>query len=90
MDQKQSAGGLGVLGLLGCVVLFLVSRRFLPSHHTMQTMGVSPREISSAGKRGTPQINRQGPKVHVKWRRMWNCTDNQDVGSEAATHLKSA
>ncbi len=31
MDQKQSAGGLGVLGLLGCGVLFLVSRRFLPS-----------------------------------------------------------
>ena len=27
-------------------------------YHTMQTMGVSPREISSAGKRGTPQINR--------------------------------
>lgn len=31
MDQKQSAGGLGVLGLLGCVVLFFLSRRFLPS-----------------------------------------------------------
>ena len=26
----------------------------------------------------------------VKWKRMWNCTDNQDVGSEAATHSKSA
>ena len=22
----------------------------------------------------------------VKWKRMWNCTDNQDVGSEAAIH----
>ena len=26
----------------------------------------------------------------VKWKRMWGCTDNQDVGSEAAIHLKSA
>ena len=22
----------------------------------------------------------------VKWKRMWGCTDNQDVGSEAAIH----
>ena len=22
----------------------------------------------------------------VKWKRMWNCIDNQDVGLEAATH----
>ena len=26
------------------------------------------------------------PKVHVKWKRMLDCTDNQDVGLEAATH----
>ena len=26
----------------------------------------------------------------VKWKRMWSCADNQDVGSEAATHSKSA
>ena len=50
----------------------------------------NPEIAGSAGKRGTAQIHRDGPQVHVKWRRMWNCTDNQDVGSEAATHLKSA
>ena len=26
----------------------------------------------------------------VKWRRMWDRRNNQDVGSEAAIHLKSA
>ena len=26
----------------------------------------------------------------VKWKTMWKYADNQDVGSEAATHLKSA
>ncbi len=25
-----------------------------------------------------------------KWERMWSCEDNQDVGLEAAIHLKSA
>ena len=24
--------------------------------------------------------------MYVKWKRMWNCENNQDVGSEAATH----
>ena len=26
----------------------------------------------------------------VKWKRMWEFTDSQDVGLEAAIHLKSA
>ena len=30
------------------------------------------------------------PKVRVKWKRMWDFEDNQDVGSEAAIHSKSA
>ena len=35
------------------------------------------------GKSPDPQLRSLST---VKWKRMWNCTDNQDVGSEAATH----
>ena len=49
------------------------------------------------GNSPDPQLRSQSM---VKWRRMWNCinnqdvgleaANNQDVGLEAATHLKSA
>ena len=28
--------------------------------------------------------------VDAKWKTMWSCENNQDVGLEAAIHLKSA
>ena len=28
--------------------------------------------------------------IYAKWKTMWNCENNQDVGSEAAIHSKSA
>ena len=46
--------------------------------------------ISFIVKRERAQTSSLGPKVRVKWKRMWDFKDNQDVGSEAATHLKSA
>ena len=39
------------------------------------------------GKSPDPQLRSQSM---VKWERMWDRTNNQDVGSEAAIHLKSA
>ena len=42
---------------------------------------------SQKGKSPDPQLRSQ--RV-FKWKRMWRCIDNQDVGSEAATHSKSA
>ena len=35
------------------------------------------------GNSPDPQLRSQST---VKWKRMWGCTDNQDVGLEAATH----
>ena len=35
------------------------------------------------GKSPDPQLRSQ---IIVKWKTMWNCLDNQDVGLEAATH----
>ena len=35
------------------------------------------------GNSPDPQLRSQ---IIVKWRRMWDCIDNQDVGLEAATH----
>ena len=29
-------------------------------------------------------------QIYAKWKRMFDCENNQDVGLEAATHLKSA
>ena len=52
--------------------------------------GVRLHEISWVVKREKAQTASQGPKVRVKWKRMWDLEDNQDVGSEAATHSKSA
>ena len=42
---------------------------------------------SRKGNSPDPQL--RSPST-VKWKRMWNCENNQDVGLEAATHLKSA
>ena len=52
--------------------------------------GVRLYEISWTVERETAQTAGQGPKGRVKWQRMWGLEDNQDVGSEAATHSKSA
>ena len=38
---------------------------------------------SRKGKSPDPQLRSLNT---VKWKRMWGCTDNQDVGLEAATH----
>ena len=47
-------------------------------------MGVRPYEISWMVERERAQTAGQGPKVRVKWERMWGLEDSQDVGSEAA------
>ena len=52
--------------------------------------GVRQWEISSIVKRERAQTNSYGPKIIVQWKRMWEFTDSQDVGLEAAIHLKSA
>ena len=39
------------------------------------------------GNSPDPQLRSQN---RFKWERMLDCTDNQDVGLEAATHSKSA
>ena len=39
------------------------------------------------GNSPDPQLRSQ---IHAKWKRMWGLEDNQDVGSEAAIHSKSA
>ena len=36
-------------------------------------------------ERETAQTVGYGPEIHAKWERMWECSDNQDVGLEAAT-----
>eukprot|EP00828_Plagiopyla_frontata_P002433 TRINITY_DN1036_c0_g1_i1.p1 TRINITY_DN1036_c0_g1~~TRINITY_DN1036_c0_g1_i1.p1 ORF type:complete len:101 (+),score=1.53 TRINITY_DN1036_c0_g1_i1:181-483(+) len=48
------------------------------------TSGVRRRVIKSYVERGTTQTSSQGPKVLSKWKRMWSCCDNQEVGLEAA------
>ena len=51
-----------------------------------RSTGVRPHETSRAAERERAQTRGQGPKVHVKWIRMWGFEDSQDVGSEAAMH----
>ena len=53
-------------------------------------MGVRLHEISWVVKRERAQTCSEGPQVRVKWKRMWDLEDNEDVGSEAAIHSKSA
>ncbi len=40
--------------------------------------------LTSVVKRETTQTASEGPKVMVKWETMWEGTDSQDVGLEAA------
>ena len=40
--------------------------------------------LTSVVKRETTQTASYGPKVMVKWETMWEGTDSQDVGLEAA------
>ena len=40
-------------------------------------------------KGNSPDLQLRSQSI-VKWKRMWGCTDNQDVGLEADTHEKSA
>ena len=53
-------------------------------------MGVRQCEINLIVKRETAQIYSYRSQIVSKWKTMWKYADNQDVGSEAATHLKSA
>ena len=39
------------------------------------------------GNSPDPQLRSQ---IYAKWKTMWSCENNQDVGLEAATHSKSA
>ena len=36
-------------------------------------------------QKGNSPDRRLRSQRHAKWKRMWGCTDNQDVGLEAAT-----
>ena len=38
---------------------------------------------SQKGNSPDPQLRSQ---IHAKWKTMWSCENNQDVGLEAATH----
>ena len=42
------------------------------------------------GQKGNSPDLQLRSQNRFKWRRMFGCRDNQDVGLEAATHLKSA
>ena len=42
------------------------------------------------GQKGNSPDLQLRSQSRFKWRRMFSCVNNQDVGSEAATHLKSA
>lgn len=47
-------------------------------------MGDTQRVLTSVVKRETTQTASQGPKIPVKWETMWEGTDSQEVGLEAA------
>ncbi len=53
-------------------------------------MGVRLYEISWIVERERAQTSSSGPNVRVKWKSMCDFEYNQDVGSEAAIHSKSA
>jgi hypothetical protein len=42
------------------------------------------------GQKGKSPDRRLRSLIRAKWQRMCTCPDNQDVGLEAAIHLKSA
>ena len=42
------------------------------------------------GQKGNSPDLQLRSQIDTKWETMWDCKNNQDVGSEAATRLKSA
>jgi hypothetical protein len=54
-------------------------------NHGSQTAGDKLRS-----RKGNSPDRQLRSLIYAKWERMCNCTDNQDVGLEAAIHLKSA
>ena len=46
-----------------------------------QTVG----DKSHCQKGNSPDLQLRS-QIYAKWKRMWRCADNQDVGLEAATH----
>ena len=48
-------------------------------------MGVRLRAIRFVVERETAQTAGQGPQIQAKWERMWERSDSQEVGLEAAT-----
>ena len=77
----KALNGLGVERLLNPIKLRMPDNLECSS----QTMG--DKFDSQKGNSPDPQLRSQSM---FKWKRMWNCENNQDVGLEAATHLKSA
>ena len=47
-------------------------------------MGVRLRVIRFVVERETTQTASKGPQVRAKWERMWERSDSQEVGLEAA------
>ena len=54
-------------------------------NHGSQTAGDKLR-----GRKGKNPDRQLRSPIYAEWERMCSCTDNQDVGLEAAIHLKSA
>ena len=77
----KALNGLGVERLLNPIKLRIPDNLECSS----QTMG--DKFHGQKGNSPDPQLRSQSM---FKWKRMWNCENNQDVGSEAATHSKSA
>ena len=42
------------------------------------------------GQKGNSPDLQLRSQMYAKWKTMWNCENNQDVGLEAATRSKSA
>ena len=42
------------------------------------------------GQKGNSPDLQLRSQIYAKWKTMWNCKNNQDVGLEAATRSKSA
>ena len=77
----KALNGLGVERLLNPIKLRMPDNPECSS----QTMG--DKFHGRKGNSPDPQLRSQSM---FKWKRMWNCENNQDVGLEAATHSKNA
>jgi hypothetical protein len=73
----KALNGLGAERLLNLIKL----RMPINIEYSSQTM--RDKFHSRKGKSPDPQLRSQN---RFKWRRMWGCIDNQDVGLEAAIH----